>query len=88
MKLQEARYKSSTGRKPPAKKKIVLDKKTQIQAYEGYSKGIDKTIKQIQAALKLRHVRTKKGGNYDQGPEMFDILSDLQEVLKSVEADK
>ncbi len=89
MKLQEARYKSPTGRKPPPKKKrVVLDKKTQISAYEGYSKGIDKTIKQIQSALKLRHARTKKSGNYDQGPEMFDILADLQEVLKSVEADK
>jgi hypothetical protein len=90
MKLTEVRYKSPTGRKPPKKKKIAtpLPNPQAKQAYEGYSKGIDKTIKQIQAALKLRHGRTKKSGNYDQGPEMFDILSDLQEVLKSVEADK
>lgn len=90
MKLQEARYKSPTGRKPPKKKKIAapLPSPQAKQAYEGYSKGIDKTIKQIQSALKLRHARTKKSGNYDQGPEMFDILADLQEVLKSVEADK
>ena len=90
MNLSEVRYKSPTGRKPPMKKTIVspLPKKQAKQAYEGYSKGIDKTIKQIQAALKLRHGRTKKSGNYDQRPEMFDILADLQEVLKSVEADK
>tara|TARA_Y100000004_G_scaffold162836_1_gene191850 strand:- start:86 stop:355 length:270 start_codon:yes stop_codon:yes gene_type:complete len=89
MKLTEVRYKSPTGRKPPMKKKAApLPNPQAKQAYEGYSKGIDKTIKQIQAALKLRHGRTKKSGNYDQGPEMFDILADLQEVLKSVEADK
>ena len=57
-------------------------------SFSSVGKGIDKTIKQIQAALKLRHGRTKKSGNYDQRPEMFDILADLQEVLKSVEADK
>ena len=75
--------------KPPKKKKAApLPRPDAKKSYEGYSKGIDKTIKQIQAALKLRHGRTKKSGNYDQGPEMFDILSDLQEVLKSVEADK
>ena len=89
MKLTEVRYKSPTGRKPPKKNKITPLPSPQIkQAYEGYSKGIDKTIKQIQTALKLRHARTKKSGNYNQGPEMFDILADLQEVLKSVEADK
>ena len=89
MKLTEVRYKSPTGRKPPPKqKRVPLPNPQAKQAYEGYSKGIDKTIKQIQAALKLRHGRTKKSGNYDQGPEMFDILADLQEVLKSVEADK
>ena len=89
MKLTEVRYKSPTGRKPPMKKKSApLPNPQAKQAYEGYSKGIDKTIKQIQSALKLRHGRTKKSGNYDQGPEMFDILADLQEVLKSVEADK
>ena len=75
--------------KPPKKKKAApLPRPEANKSYEGYSKGIDKTIKQIQAALKLRHARTKKSGNYDQGPEMFDILADLQEVLKSVEADK
>lgn len=75
--------------KPPKKKKAAPLPRPEVKkAYEGYSKGIDKTIKQIQSALKLRHARTKKSGNYDQGPEMFDILSDLQEVLKSVEADK
>jgi len=89
MKLTEVRYKSPTGRKPPPKqKRVPLSNPQAKQAYEGYSKGIDKTIKQIQSALKLRHARTKKSGNYDQGPEMFDILADLQEVLKSVEADK
>ena len=75
--------------KPPKKKKTApLPRPEAKKSYEGYSKGIDKTIKQIQSALKLRHGRTKKSGNYDQGPEMFDILADLQEVLKSVEADK
>ena len=75
--------------KPPKKKKAApLPSPEAKKSYEGYSKGIDKTIKQIQSALKLRHGRTKKSGNYDQGPEMFDILADLQEVLKSVEADK
>ena len=75
--------------KPPRKKKAApLPRPEAKKSYEGYSKGIDKTIKQIQSALKLRHGRTKKSGNYDQGPEMFDILADLQEVLKSVEADK
>ena len=75
--------------KPPKKKKAApLPRPEAKKSYEGYSKGIDKTIKQIQSALKLRHGRTKKSGNYNQGPEMYDILADLQEVLKSVEADK
>ena len=90
MNLSEVRYKSPTGRKPPMKKKIVspVPKKQAKQAYEGYSKGIDKTIKQIQSALKLRHARAKKRGHYDEGPELFGILADLQDVVKSIEADK
>ena len=47
MKLTEVRYKSPTGRKPPKKKRIAtpLPNPQAKQAYEGYSKGIDKTIK-------------------------------------------
>ena len=90
MKLTEVRYKSPTGRKPPKKKRIAtpLPSPQAKQAYEGYSKGIDKTIKQIQSALKLRHARAKKRGHYDEGPELFGILADLQDVVKSIEADK
>ena len=75
--------------KPPKIKKAApLPRPEAKKSYEGYSKGIDKTIKQIQSALKLRHARAKKRGHYDEGPELFGILADLQDVVKSIEADK
>ena len=47
--------------KPPKKKKAApLPRPDAKKSYEGYSKGIDKTIKQIQSALKLRR-RARKG---------------------------
>ena len=75
--------------KPPKKKKIKSAPNPKFKKdYERYLKDIDKTIKQIQSALKLRHARAKKRGHYDEGPELFGILADLQDVVKSIEADK
>ena len=79
MKLTEVRYKSPTGRKPPPKqKRVPLPNPQAKQAYEGYSKDIDKTI--------LDNYNENLG--HDEGPELFGILADLQDVVKSIEADK
>ena len=75
--------------KPPKKKKIKSAPNPKFKKdYERYLKDIDKTIKQIQSALKLRHTNAKKRGHYNEGPELYAILSGLQEALDTIEANK
>lgn len=60
-----------------------VSKPVQKSSYDGYARGAEKAVKEIQYALKVRNNRAKKNDDYDH-KEMFNIMADLQDVLKKI----
>lgn len=65
----------------------ALPKPQQKSSYESYAKGAEKAAKEVQYALKVRNNRAKKNDEYDY-KEMFNIMADLQDVLKKIKGSK
>ena len=59
---------------------------TDIKEYDNMMKDIKREIKKIEAALKTREARTRKGGYYEQTQQLHRVKESLGDALAVIQS--